>query len=49
MFVLLVPKHLVFGALEMLELSPLYAGHAARVGDQHMMLPRGTVALGLSS
>jgi hypothetical protein len=77
MYALLVPKHVVLGTLEMLELSPLQAVHTARVGDQHMTialpgatslvmlpfsipgnlythlqhmtLPRGTAALGLSS
>lgn len=35
MYALLVPRHLVLGTLEMLELSPLQAIHTARVGDQH--------------
>ncbi len=40
MYALLVPRHFVLGALEMLELCPLQAIHTARSGDQHM-----TVAL----
>jgi hypothetical protein len=35
MYALLVPRHLVIGTLEMLELSPLQAIQTARVGDQH--------------
>jgi hypothetical protein len=34
MYALLVPRHLVLGTLEVLELSPMQAIHTARVGDQ---------------